>query len=174
MIQKKQFWQIGKYLLYFLTLIILYAMQTTAGLLEIYGIRPIWVIPFAVAMAMSEDVMTGAIFGALSGLFCDLGSQALFGFNGVLMLCGCTTIGLLCLYLVKANWKSALLLGGALGGTRALLEFFFFYLIWNYEGILLVFLRSTVPMFLYTTALTPAFLWLIRKIKAAFDGKWQE
>lgn len=105
---------------------------------------------------------------------CDLGSQALFGFNGLLVLCGCVAISLLSFFLIKVNWKSALLLGGALAAIRALLEFFFFYLIWGYENIQLIFIHSVLPIFIYTTVLTPLFLLLIRKIKEKCDGQWKE
>lgn len=108
------------------------------------------------------------------GLLCDLGSQALFGFNGLLVLCGCVAISLLSFFLIKVNWKSALLLGGALAAIRALLEFFFFYLIWGYENIQLIFIHSVLPIFIYTTVLTPLFLLLIRKIKEKCDGQWKE
>ena len=155
-------------------MIVFYAVQTTAGAFSFFGVRPLWVIPLAVAVAMCENILPAALFGALSGLLCDLGSQALFGFNGLLMLCGCTAIALLSLFLVKVNWKSALLLGGGLAAIRALLEFFFFYFIWGYAEIQLVFIHSVLPSFIYTVILTPFFLLLIRKIKEKCDGKWKE
>ena len=65
-------------------------------------------------------------------------------------------------------------LGGALAAVRALLEFFFFYLIWGYENIQLVFIHSVLPMLVYTTALMPLFLLLVRKIKEKCDGQWKE
>ena len=85
MIRKKRIWISIKYFLYLLILIVLYAMQTTAGFFSFFGVRPIWVLPFAVAISMCEDVVSAAVFGSLSGLLCDLGSQALFGFNGLLV-----------------------------------------------------------------------------------------
>ena len=174
MIRKKRIWISIKYFLYIFILFVLYAMQTTAGAFSFFGIRPIWVLPFAVAISMCEDVVSAAVFGSLSGLLCDLGSQALFGFNGLLVLCGCVTISLLSFFLIKVNWKSASLLGGALAVVRALLEFFFFYLIWGYENIQLVFIHSVLPMLVYTTALMPLFLLLVRKIKEKCDGQWKD
>ena len=174
MIREKRIWLSIKYFLYTLILFILYAMQTTSGILEIGGIRPIWVLPFAMALAMCEGVLAGAVFGALSGLLCDMGTQALFGFNGFLMLCGCVAISLLSIFLIKINWKSALLLGSGLAAARALLEFFFFYLIWGYEDIYQVFFYSVCPMFVYTAALTPLFLLLVRHLKETCDSQWRE
>ncbi len=174
MIRKKRIWVTTKYFCYTLLMIVFYAVQTTAGAFSFFGVRPLWVIPLAVAVAMCENILPAALFGALSGLLCDLGSQALFGFNGLLMLCGCTAIALLSLFLVKVNWKSALLLGGGLAAIRALLEFFFFYFIWGYAEIQLVFIHSVLPSFIYTVILTPFFLLLIRKIKEKCDGKWKE
>ena len=139
-----------------------------------FGVRPIWVLPFAVAISMCEDVVSAAVFGSLSGLLCDLGSQALFGFNGLLVLCGCVAISLLSFFLIKVNWKSALLLGGALAAIRALLEFFFFYLIWGYENIQLIFYPFCITNIHLYHCFDPALLLLIRKIKEKCDGQWKE
>ncbi len=112
MIRKKRVWLSVKYFLYALIMLVLYALQTTPGFLAIFGVRPVWLVPFAVAVSMNEGVACSAIFGSLCGLLCDLGSQALFGFNGLILLCGCVTISLLCFFSIKVNWKSAFLLGG--------------------------------------------------------------
>ncbi|MCI9405352.1 MAG: hypothetical protein HFK04_00330 [Oscillospiraceae bacterium] len=174
MIRKKRIWVFAKYFFYSLLLVIFYAMQTTAGVFSFFGVRPLWVVPIAVSIAMCENILPAAVFGAVSGLLCDLGSQALFGFNGLVMLCGCTAIALLSFFLVKVSWKSALLLGGGLAAIRALVEFFFFYLIWGYENIQLVFIHFVFPTFLYTALLTPFFLLLIQKMKEKCDGQWKE
>ena len=174
MSRTKKLCQTAKFSLYVLMLLVFYALQTTPGLFQVYGIRPIWMVPLAVAIAMCEGEVVGACFGGAAGLLCDLGSQSLFGFNGLCMVVGCTAVGLLSIHLVKASWKSALLMGGGLAAVRALLEFFFFYAIWNYEKIWLIFVRSVFPIFVYTVLLTPLFFWLVRKIKSSFDGRWQE
>ncbi|MDD3192857.1 MAG: hypothetical protein PHE47_03255 [Oscillospiraceae bacterium] len=174
MIRKKRFWNSVKYGIYGLILLVLYALQTTAGAFEIFGIRPIWVLSFTVAVSMCEGIMAGAVFGAVSGLLCDLGSQALFGFNGLLMLCGCAAISLLSIFLIKVSWKSALLLGGGLAAVRALLEFFFFYGLWGYENVHLILIHSVFPMLIYTVFWMPVFLLLVRKIKEKCDGRWEE
>lgn len=62
MIRKKRIWISIKYFLYLLILIVLYAMQTTAGFFSFFGVRPIWVLPFAVAISMCEDVVSAARF----------------------------------------------------------------------------------------------------------------
>lgn len=174
MIRKRRLWLTAKYLTYTLTTILLYAIQTAPGLFSVKGIRPMWVIPFAVGIAMCEEALSASLFGMLAGLLCDLGTQSLFGFNGLLMLAGCCAISLLATHLVKANWKSALLLGGALAAARALLEFFFFYLIWGYEKVHLIFIHSVIPTLLYTGLLTPLFLWAVRPFKAYCHSKWEE
>lgn len=174
MSHRKPFYLSCKYSLYALLLVVFYAVQTTPGAFAIYGIRPVWVVPLAVAIAMCEGVIPAALFGGAAGLFCDLGSQALFGFNGLMLLALCSAVSLLSSYLVKAGPKSALLLGAGVAAFRAVFEFFFFYAIWNYPGVNLIFVRATLPVLVYTILLTPPFFLLIRKIKVWLDGKWQE
>lgn len=128
MIRKKRIWDFYKILFISAYFNCSLCHANHCGLFFLFRRSSIWVLPFAVAISMCEDVVSAAVFGSLSGLLCDLGSQALFGFNGLLVLCGCVAISLLSFFLIKVNWKSALLLGGALAAIRALLEFFFFYL----------------------------------------------
>lgn len=172
--QKKIFWQSGKFFLYAVMLLFFYALQTTPGAFQIAGIRPLWTVCFAIAVAMCEEVIAGALVGMFAGLFCDLGTQALFGFNGLLLLCGCAAIGLLRVHLVKSNWKSALLYGAVLPLVRALLEFFFFYLIWEYPSVEQIFYHSVLPVYLYTFLLTPPIFLLVQKIQTTFDSRWEE
>lgn len=174
MIRKRRFWQTVKHLGYGLTLIVLYALQTAPGLFQLGGVRPMWVVAYVMGLAMWEDALTASVFGMLAGLLCDMGTQSLFGFNGLILLAGCCGISLLATHLVKANWKSALLLGGAVAGIRALLEFFFFYFIWGFEKIHLVFIQSVIPIFIYTTLLTPLALWAVRPFQVFCHSKWEE
>ena len=98
-------------------------MQTTAGFFSFFGVRPIWVLPFAVAISMCEDVVSAAVFGSLSGLLCDLGSQALFGFNGLLVLCGCVAISLLSFF--RDQLEKRIAFGRCVGGNPRIAGVFF-------------------------------------------------
>ncbi|MDD2955715.1 MAG: rod shape-determining protein MreD [Oscillospiraceae bacterium] len=158
-----------KYSLMTLMLILLYALQTTPSLFALWGVRPVLLIPAAVAIAMTEGEFAGGVFGAFCGLLCDLGSQTLFGFNGLILLLCCTGVGLLTIYLMRPSWRSALLYTAAVALLRGLIDFFFSYGMWGYEGVSLILLRETLPVAAYTTAVAPLFYLGARWYRAKAD-----
>lgn len=174
MIRKKRIWISIKYFLYLLILIVLYAMQPLRAFFPFSAFVPSgfshlpWQFPCAKMLCPPPFSVLSAVCFAIWAV------RPYLVLIGLLVLCGCVAISLLSFFLIKVNWKSALLLGGALAAIRALLEFFFFYLIWGYENIQLIFIHSVLPIFIYTTVLTPLFLLLIRKIKEKCDGQWKE
>jgi rod shape-determining protein MreD len=158
-----------KYALMVFFLILFYALQTTPPLFSLWGVRPVLLIPAAIGIAMAEGEFAGGIFGAFCGLLCDLGSQSLFGFNGLLLLLCGTAAGLLTIYLVRPSWRSALLFTAAAALLRGLVGFFFAYGMWGYENVSLILLRETLPVALYTAAAGPVFFWLARWYRRKFD-----
>ena len=70
----------GKHLIYCFGLIFCYVLQTTPGFLQIFGVKPFLVIPAVIAIAMQEGEFTGALYGALGGMLCDMGANTFYGF----------------------------------------------------------------------------------------------
>lgn len=170
MTKKTHLWVL-KYALMVLLLWVLYILQTTPRLFSIYGVKPILVVPAAVCMAMFDGEMVGGIMGGLAGLLCDLGSFTIFGFNGIIVLACCATIGLLTIYLTQLRLMNALLLGFATLLVRGLLEYFFYFQIWNLDGRSQVLFTSTLPTVLYSTITIIPLYFLVRHMKYYFDSK---
>ena len=78
-----------RWVFYALLLLLLYTMQTTPGLFGIAGVRPALVAPAALAIAIYENELAGAIYGAVAGLMWDLSAMRLSGFNGVILCVLC-------------------------------------------------------------------------------------
>lgn len=170
MTKKTHLWVL-KYALMVLLLWALYILQTTPRLFSIYGVKPILVVPAAVCMAMFDGEMVGGIMGGLAGLLCDLGSFTIFGFNGIIVLACCATIGLLTIYLTQLRLMNALLLGFGTLLIRGVLEYFFYFQIWNLDGRSQVFLASTLPTVLYSAITIIPLYFLVRYMKYYFDSK---
>lgn len=95
-------------------------LQTTPGFLTVFGVKPNFVIPAAVCVAMHEGEFTGAFYGVLAGVLCDLGGFALAGFNAMILLAACTAVGLLVIYLLRPGVINfVLLLSAVMLGARA-------------------------------------------------------
>jgi len=76
----------AKYTIYCLFMLALYILQTTPGFLSIGGLKPNFVIPVAMAIAVCEGDFPGGIFGAVAGILCDFSATSLFGFQAAILL----------------------------------------------------------------------------------------
>ena len=154
----------AKYAGYGLLLLILYVLQTTPGLFELFGAKPMLVVPAAMAIAMHEGEFAGGLYGAFAGLLCDMSGSMLFGFNGLFIALFCIAGGLLVIYLMHCNvWNATFYVTLAML-ARGGVEFLFGYGMWGYADVWRVFAYRTLPVAVYTSLITPLLFWVIRKI----------
>ncbi|WRS28768.1 hypothetical protein U6B65_06490 [Oscillospiraceae bacterium MB08-C2-2] len=159
-----------KYITYGVMLILLYVLQSVPHLFEIRGVKPIWVIPAAIIVAMFEGEFVGGIFGALAGLFCDMGGFSLFGFRAVLTLLCCVSAGMLVIYLLHCNLTNALGFAAVALILEGSLDYLFTYSIWGYESSWMVLTGKILPTAVYSLAVVPLLFWLIRAIFRRFEA----
>ena len=167
--QRKKLYHILKWSSYVLLIIIAYVLQTTTSLFVIFGVKPLLLVPLAVCIAMFEGEMAGALIGAFGGLLCDLSSALIYGFNGLLFLILCTAAGLLVFHLMRLTLTNALIFSLIALAVRDLLEFYFLYVLWGYEGASIIFLQKFLPSIFYSLLFTFPYFWLVRKIKARWE-----
>lgn len=160
-----------KYLFYAFLFVLLSAIQSAPHFLEIFGGRPILLYPCAIAIAMADGELVGGIFGAFAGLLCDHTMNVVFGFNSILLLVCCAAVGLLTIYYIKNNLKSAMALTAAAVLIRDLIFLLFGYLIFGYKDIQYMIFMGILPCSLYTIAVTPIFYYLFRFLHDFFENK---
>lgn len=166
--QQKKIYHVFKWGTYLLLILVAYVLQTTTSLFVILGVKPLLLAPLAVCIAMFEGEFAGAVFGALAGLYCDLGAGQLFGSNGlVLMLC-CFAAGLLVHVLMRPTLTACLILSGGTLLVRGLFDFFFNLALWDYDGISRILLTNILPVVLYSLVVTPLFYYVIKKLSLRF------
>lgn len=158
-----------KHTIYVVALLILYVIQSSPGFLEIYKVKPIWVIPAAIAISMFEDEFAGGIYGALAGLLCDTGGFLLFGFNGFIVTLCCVAAGLLVIYLMRCNLLTCLLFVFVTLLVRGSIEYFFAYGMWNYENSALIYTISTFPTIVYSTIVAAPMFFFVQSIHRRFS-----
>ena len=78
--------KIAKYSVYALIVFAAYILQTTPGIFDFYGIKPILVLPACICIAVYEGEFAGGLFGFFFGIFCDSASETILGFNALLFL----------------------------------------------------------------------------------------
>lgn len=157
-----------KHLLYVFLILIFYVLQSIPELLVISGVKPIWVVPAAIAISMFEGEFAGGIYGALAGLLCDTGSFLLFGFNGFVVTVFCIISGLLVFYLMRCNMFTYLLFVLVTLALRGSIEYFFAYGMWNHKDAWMIYTNSTIPTAIYSTIAAVPVFWLVRRIYRRF------
>lgn len=153
-----------RHVFYSLLLLVLYVVQTTPGLLVIGGVKPLLVIPAAVAIAMCEGEFVGGIYGAVAGIFCDVAGTSMFGFNGLFICLFCIGAGLAVIYLLRNNLLGCLLFVLATLLVRGSVEFLFAYGMWGHEHVGRLYARYTLPTIFFTLLLTAPVYLLIRRV----------
>lgn len=163
-----------KWTVYVVLFLLIYVFQTSVSLIEVFSIKPMLLVPAAVCLAIHENEFAGGIMGVFAGLLCDLGGGELFGFNALILLVCCVASSMVVQYLMKPNLFTALVLGAGTLLIRGMLDYLFFYVMWNYEGSTHILVRYILPTILYSLIVLPLFYLLFKKLKKSFDGAQEE
>ena len=158
----------GRYLkwtAYGLFLLLMCLLQAAPYLIpEIFGARPLLVVPTVVFIAMFTGPIGGAAAGIAGGLLWDLYSDRLLGFNAIVLLIICCACGLLVRLLIRNNLPSALLLAAGALLFQGLMDWFFNYVLLRGSEPWYMLLHLTLPNALYTLILSPLLYGLTRLI----------
>ncbi|MCI8600900.1 MAG: rod shape-determining protein MreD [Oscillospiraceae bacterium] len=131
-----------KWGIYLLLLLLLCGLQGAPGLFAVWGVKPVFVAPLAVAVAFFEREGASAAFGVAAGFLWDLSAGKLFGFYGMVLLVCCAAVTLLSMYCIRVNLANFLLLCLGVSLLCGLWNFFFYSFIWGYDGALLYFWKA--------------------------------
>ena len=150
---------------------ILYLIQYSPNLLFVMGIKPNLLICMCIAISMHNDEFIGGIYGTIAGIFLDIHSSTLFGFNSILLLILCVGIGLVVIYYMKNSLKNFFLFVTGVSAVRAITIYFFDYIIWDYEYSWIILVRSFIPSIIYTVIVCPVAYFAVKRINTYFDSK---
>ena len=135
-----------KWLFYALLLFFCYIVQTTPGLLAIGSIQPVLVVPVCLAVAVLENELAGAIFGALAGLMWDLSASRISGFFGIILCVLCVAVSFCFLFWIRQNTVNFTLACAAALLVAVGLDYLFNFLIFYQGGSLYLLLHTLLPV----------------------------
>lgn len=162
---KKQLRLIFKWIILSFIIFLAFIIATTGGK---GGAKPLLLIPIVIAISISENELVSGIVGAVSGLLVDLSCGKLLGTNGIYFLIIGVVASFLFLHLMRRNIINAIVLTVAVAFIHGMLDFFFYYAMWNYEKIGVVFREITIPSIIYTTISAPFVYIIIKWIVSKF------
>lgn len=145
--------------------IIVFTLQATPSFLEIFGVKPVLLLPLAIAIPMFEGEWAGGFAALGCGLLWDMSSESPFGSYGFLCLVAGVATGLLLRFLLRNEWFNCMFLVFVASLVVFSLEFLFTYAIYSYEDYAQVFFTKHLPMIAYTTAVSPAIYYAIKLIE---------
>lgn len=165
-------YRVIRWFAYVLEIIVIFVLQETPGLLpELWGARPVAVIPAVLSIAMFESRGPAMAFGLFGGLLIDFGFGGVLGFHGLLLAAACYAVSLMAEDLFRTNLLTALLISAVVTAAAVLLEWTCFYVLRGYseEGYALT--AHYLPMFCYTAALMPVTYYFNRALAAQIRSK---
>ncbi len=155
---------IGKWTLYTLLLLLCAVLQTMPGLLQVGNVKPIYILPLCIAIAVQEGEFAGSIFGMIGGLLWDYTAGVIVGVFAVLLLIICFCASLLVQLYLRGSTLNFFLL--CLGSNLLVLStnFMFFYYMQGYENPWYRYGTVVVPMAFYGAVIALPLFRLVRKM----------
>ena len=164
-----------KYLRYFaytIEILVFFMVQETPGLVpDLFGARPVLLIPVALSIAMFENETVSMAFGLLCGLLIDFGAGGVLGFHGMLLSVGCYSIGLIAANLIQTNFLTAMIIAVISTASIVFLQWVFFYLLFSYAHAAYALTAHYLPRFFYTTAIMPVAYYFNRALALQIRAK---
>ncbi|MDF1494696.1 rod shape-determining protein MreD [Caproiciproducens sp. CPB-2] len=161
-----------RYFAYTIEILVFYMVQETPGLVpDLFGARPVLLIPIALSIAMFEKETAAMAFGLLCGLLIDFGAGGVLGFHGLLLSVICYSVGLIAANLIQTNFLTAMITAVISTGCVVLLQWVFFYLLFSYSHAAYALTAHYIPRFFYTTAFMPVAYYFNRALALQIRAK---
>ncbi len=139
-----------KWVFYVITMIFFYCVMVSGS-----GSKALMLIPFATAIACYEGEVPSAIIGAISGLLIDMATGQLLGFTGLYLCLFCGIISGMFRQFLRKNIVNYFALTLVTCLVYLYIDYYFFYVIWDYEGYQEVLKARLIPSHLKTIVFSP-------------------
>lgn len=148
-----------KWLLYSLTLIILYVVMR-AGVFSSW--QPVLIIPLAVAVAVNESELSAGVFALFCGYLVDIACGFIFGFSVIWLMPVCVAASLLVKNLIRLNLFNYIVISIAAVFLQFSMDYLFNIVIWNIPGSNIIFSSLILPSAVSTIILSPSMYYIVK------------
>ena len=136
--------KITKYVLLCICVFVLYILQGTPGFLSVWGVKPVFIIPFCVNLAMLEDENYKIIVYVIAGLLMEFSAGRIAGLYTVPLILLCTGCSIIVRVLIKPNYRNTVALSFAVTFIILTTDFFFQYILPGHSGSMIVFFKTVL------------------------------
>lgn len=160
--------QVKKWVCYTLALFVGAALQTTPGLLQFGQAKPLYLLPFCLAVAAFEGEFEGALFGVVGGLLWDYTAGRTVGMLALALLLLCFAISVLEQLYLQCTPTNFSVLCAIASLALLTLDWLFFYYMPGYSGAVARYLCFVLPSVALTVPLALLSFALVRRIHEAY------
>lgn len=162
---KKVLIDVIRWFIYFLEIIFFYALERSYNLIpEVFGGRPVILIPVFIAVSIFEKEYASMIFGIVIGSFLDVSIGNFIGIQTIFLFILGYVLGVLFTYFVNLNFLTffftSLIVIPLIFGYR----FLFFYILPGFDNVQYAFIHHLVPCAIYTAVISPVVYFINRYI----------
>lgn len=158
-----------KWVCYTLVLLLGAALQTTPNFLQIGAGKPVFLLPICMAVACIEDPYKGAWFGIVGGLLWDWTAGRVPGLLAIGMAIVCFFAAIAVILILRVNHMNFVLLAGSGTWLIVSMDFVFNYWMRGYAHPQLEYLTRVLPTVIFTAAISPFVMMLLKKINKKFQ-----
>lgn len=157
---------------YGLEILIFFILQGIPNLIpELFGGKPILLIPLAIAIACFENEIPAMAIGVASGAMLDFGTGTTVGFYTILMTIICYFLGYISDNYFNTKLLSVLALAFVIIPVILSLKFLIYYVFKGYDYTGFYFLHHTLPSMIYTFVTVPVFYGINLFISRGFSSE---
>ncbi len=161
--------QVIKYGIFMFSVFVLYILQSTPGFLQIFGVKPVLIIPFCTSLAMlDESEYAGGVY-LLGGLLCDLSAGRVVGSFSISLMLVCVAAVVAVKFIIKTTSRNFFYF--AFSGMMFIytVDFAFSFLMGGgYTYLLSYYLKNVVFISFYSAIFTQLFYRFIDYINGRF------
>lgn len=165
-IQKIRYYAVIRWALY-IFMIFVCAILINIG----KGVKPIYFIPLCVCICMNEGEYPAALTGGICGLLLDEACGKIFGYSSVMLIIFCVTATIMFRHFLFQNIINVIALSAVFTTAYQILDYFFYYAMWDYEGSGYVFSEISIPCIFYTIMISPVVYLIVKPVIRRFYPK---
>lgn len=149
-------YKIVKNLAYLLEVILCYIIQTTPGMtIEIFGGRPVLLLPLALTISVFENEEPAIFWGVLCGLLSDSNYTGPVGYYAIMLAVVCYVVSRLMTNYIHTNLLTVIMISALSIPVIIFGQFVLFYVAAGYDYVWEYFSMHYISRIVYTFAFVP-------------------
>lgn len=157
-----------KYVLLALCVFVLYVLQGTPGFLQIWGVKPILIIPFCINLAMLEEDGYSLVIYVIAGWLMEMSAGRIVGLYTIPLIIACIICTVLVKFVFQANYRNTVALSFVSTFAILALDFFFSYILPGHKRIFMVFIKTVLLSSCYSVVFSVLYYRIISAIQHRF------